>query len=141
MSEKRSAEKISLSIYFLIIIIFSYAAPACAEDNAISELPDYHAPESSPAIVTPQKEKSDSVLSPHLFVRQFRFDGNTVFSDEELRKLSAPYENREITFEELEELRRQLTLHYVEKGYINSGAVIQEQKIEDNTNSLLYFFK
>src|SRR5438093_1425953 len=48
-----------------------------------------------------------------LFVRAFRFEGNTVFSSNELAKLTAPYVNREISSEELEEARRAVTLHYV----------------------------
>jgi len=62
-------------------------------------------------------------------VRKFRITGNTVVGDAELAKIAAPYENREITSGELEELRRRLTLHYVERGYINSGAVIPDQRI------------
>jgi hemolysin activation/secretion protein len=64
-------------------------------------------------------------------VRKFRITGNTVFSDAELAKVAAPYENREITSSDLEELRRQLTLLYVNKGYINSGAVIPDQRITE----------
>jgi hemolysin activation/secretion protein len=65
------------------------------------------------------------------FVREFRFDGNTVFSDAELRKLTAPYTGRELSREELEEARRAVTLQYVEAGYINSGAVLPEQPVTD----------
>src|SRR5262249_49010560 len=38
-----------------------------------------------------------------------------------------PYTNREITSEELEQARRAVTLHYVNHGYLNSGAVIPDQ--------------
>jgi len=64
-------------------------------------------------------------------VRQFKFTGNTVVSDAELAKIAAPYENRPITSTDLEELRRQVTLYYVNKGYVNSGAVIPDQTISD----------
>lgn len=62
-------------------------------------------------------------------VSKFRITGNTVISEAELAKIAAPFENREITTSDLEELRRRLTLHYVERGYINSGAVIPDQRI------------
>ncbi len=65
------------------------------------------------------------------FVREVRISGNTVFTTEELKKVTAPFENRELTNNDLEEVRRQLTLYYVNRGYINSGAVIPDQKIED----------
>ena len=61
------------------------------------------------------------------------FEGNTAFSDEELAEIAAPYTNRSITFEELQEVRQKLTLHYVEKGYITSGVVIPDQPVENGT--------
>jgi hemolysin activation/secretion protein len=43
------------------------------------------------------------------------------------------YENREVSTEDLEELRRALTLLYVNRGYANSGAVIPDQAVTDGT--------
>jgi hemolysin activation/secretion protein len=54
-----------------------------------------------------------------------------VFSKEELAKLTAPYLNRELTSEDLEALRMVLTLHYVNNGYVTSGAVIPDQTVSD----------
>jgi hemolysin activation/secretion protein len=62
-------------------------------------------------------------------VRAFRFEGNTVFSDEELAELVQDYVGREVTSEELHEVRRALTLHYVNHGYVNSGAVLPDQRV------------
>jgi len=64
-----------------------------------------------------------------VMVRRFRFEGNTVFSSNDLQRIVAPYTGREITSEELQEVRRAITLHYVKHGYINSGAVIPEQEV------------
>lgn len=68
-----------------------------------------------------------------MFVRTFRFEGNTIFSDDELSRIVASYMGREITSEELQDARRALTLHYANHGYINSGAVIAEQEVRDGT--------
>lgn len=65
--------------------------------------------------------------SARMFVSRFRFDGNTAFSAEILAKITAPYTNREITSEELEDARRAVTLFYINHGYINSGAIIPDQ--------------
>ena len=70
-------------------------------------------------------------FTPRVAVRKFRISGNTAVSDAELAKIAAPYENRPITSTDLEELRRQLTLYYVNHGYVNSGAVIPDQSISD----------
>ena len=64
-------------------------------------------------------------------VREFRFVGNTVFSQAQLAKVIAQFANRDVSAEELEEARRQLTLHYVNHGFINSGALLKEQNAAD----------
>lgn len=64
-----------------------------------------------------------------LFVRKIQVRGSKVFSAAEIHKITAPYENRELTAEDLEGLRRKLTLLYVKKGYVNSGAVLPDQTV------------
>lgn len=78
----------------------------------------------------PERERAPSV-GIRIFVREFELTGNTVFSDEELGEVAAPYEGREIGNEELDALRQALTLYYVDRGYVNSGAVIPDQRVED----------
>lgn len=72
---------------------------------------------------------------PRLFVSGYEFDGNTAFSDTDLSRVTAPFANREIANEELEEVRRAVTLHYVSQGYVNSGAIIPDQS---PTNGVVY---
>lgn len=64
-------------------------------------------------------------------VREIRVTGNTVFSNDELAQVTAPFVGRTVGMAELEAARQALTLHYVNNGYINSGALIPDQKIED----------
>ncbi len=66
-----------------------------------------------------------------VFAKKILLQGNTVFSEEKIRNIVDPYEQRDITTEDLEQLRRTLTLLYVENGYINSGAIIPDQDIKD----------
>lgn len=75
---------------------------------------------------------SEERLPPvKVFVRQFQFDGQTVFPAQELQALAAPYTNREVTTEDLERLRTAVTLLYVQRGYVTSGAVIPDQAVTD----------
>ena len=87
--------------------------------------PGLHLPPFAPA------GEAASLLSSgtRVFVRQFRITGNSVFPDAELRSVVAPFENREIGNEDLEEIRYRLTRHYLDAGYINSGAVIPDQTV------------
>ena len=68
-----------------------------------------------------------------VFAKKIHVMGSTVLSPQELDRLVAPYENRLVTTEDLEELRRQITLAYINKGYPNSGAVIPDQAVADGT--------
>lgn len=64
-------------------------------------------------------------------VNAFRFEGNTVFSAEALALLTAPYAGQALTSEDLARLQQELTRHYIDHGYLNSGAVIPDQQIND----------
>jgi len=64
-------------------------------------------------------------------VRKYVFEGNTAFSDKQLAQLLEPFTNRKISDEDLEEARRVLSQHYVNHGYINSGAILPDQSIID----------
>ncbi len=66
-----------------------------------------------------------------VFVREIRVVGSTIFSPEDLAKVTDPYKNRELTSEDLEALRVALTLLYVNNGYVNSGAILPDQKVTE----------
>lgn len=66
-------------------------------------------------------------------VRVERYDvvGATVLSPAEIETLAAPYRGREVGWSDLEALRDAITLAYVSRGYVSSGAVIPDQSIEN----------
>jgi len=64
-------------------------------------------------------------------IREIVVKGNTVFSDHEISQLTASYLNRILTNEILDEIRHTLTLYYINKGYVNSGAIISDQTVVD----------
>ena len=104
-------------------LAFSFCFPAIAETADTPPVPEMTLARS------PESTRLSSL--PHIFVKKITVKGNTVFSAEELAGITAPYENREIAFEELETLRQTITLHYINRGYISSGAVIHDQPIVD----------
>ena len=100
------------------------------------ELPSLR--ESAPAAIplpsdqapTVPPDASEERLPPvKVFVREFQFEGHTVFPAQDLQTLAAPYTNREVTTEDLERLRTAVTLLYVQRGYVTSGAVIPDQAV------------
>jgi hemolysin activation/secretion protein len=68
---------------------------------------------------------------PGLFLREVRFHGNTVLSEQELARITAGFVGRLVSAEDLQELRYRLTERYIESGYINSGAVLPDQDVVD----------
>jgi hemolysin activation/secretion protein len=84
---------------------------------------------SLPAVPPVPRSENQPSEATKVFIREIQITGSTVFSPEDLAKITAPYLNRELAPEDFEEIRRALTLHYVNHGYINSGAIIPEQEV------------
>ena len=95
--------------------------------------------EPSPTLLAPEKPSFPTAPEPtpghkpidQVFVREIKIIGSTVFSEKELAQLTAAYVNRKVSSEDLENLRRSLTMEYIQRGYVNSGAVIPDQKITE----------
>src|SRR5262249_56312289 len=81
--------------------------------------PPLQPPPELPPIPIPPPEERERLPVPRVFVRQIRVTGSTVFSEQDLAAVTAPYVNRSVTSEELEALRLALSRLYVNKGYIN----------------------
>lgn len=64
-------------------------------------------------------------------VKKIEVVGNTILH-KEIDALIKPLENTEITFEELLELRSQITELYIERGYITSGAFLPNNQVMTN---------
>ena len=64
-----------------------------------------------------------------VFVQDVHVIGSTVFSDAEIAEVTAPFTNRTLLTEDLERLRLSLTLLYINKGYLTSGAIIPDQDV------------
>lgn len=86
-------------------------------------------PPTAPA--PPQQQLPDNVPGT-ISVERFEFEGNTAFTDEQLRdeleKLNLT--GRPITFAELLQARSAITKRYTDEGYITSGALIPPQTLE-----------
>lgn len=84
-----------------------------------------------PPLQQPSHERTDDSAS--FMLNAVEIEGNTALSDTVLQELAAPYVGRPVTVEELFQLRDAMTLAYVNAGYVNSGAVLPDQEIEQGT--------
>lgn len=87
--------------------------------------PELNVPNSPPLDGKPLSQQ------PVVFVKQIHLQGNTVFSESELASITEKFQNRKLSAEDLRQLRHELTLFYIDNGYINSGAILPEQKVEN----------
>ncbi|TAN48298.1 MAG: ShlB/FhaC/HecB family hemolysin secretion/activation protein [Methylococcaceae bacterium] len=97
-----------------------------------AELPPYLPGDAAPAFTLPplpEAQDGDATPLRQVYVERYAFTGNSVFDETTLQQIAAPYAGRRVSIDELEELRRRLTLHYVEHGYVNSGALIPEHSL------------
>ncbi len=97
-------------------------------------LPEYEPWKQAPGMVLPPLPKPDpEKLSAvqTVYVRAFRFEGNQAVSDEELQAIAKPYTGRSVDSTELYALRNAVTRRYIDQGYINSGAILPDQKVVD----------
>ena len=83
------------------------------------------------AATTNPQQDGQLATQPSVLVKSFRFRGDTHFTDAQLREVLKPYANRTLTSEQLEIARRDLTRAYVDRGFINSGAVLPDQDVRD----------
>ena len=87
--------------------------------------------EPEPAQPGPSEAPESSEGESKIEVKQFRFEGNTVFSDAELAALIQSFLNKPLTFTQLLEARTVISNYYIDKGYTTSGAFIPVQESKD----------
>jgi len=78
-----------------------------------------------PQLQTPPTQESPQVTpsGERFFIKKIEVQGNTVLQSE-IAKLTQPYENRSVTFDDLLDLRSAIIQLYNKNGYITSGAFL-----------------
>lgn len=89
-------------------------------------------PPLAPLPAPPTGAESGEYQGQKVRVTDIVLRGNTVFTTEQLGEVTTPYSNRELTTEEIESLRLALTLYYVNRGYVTSGAIVPDQDLANN---------
>lgn len=72
-------------------------------------------------------------IPEEIVVKNFDVVGSSVFSREELAAKIKSYRNRPLTLPELFQVRSVITKLYTDQGYVNSGAYIPPQELDDGT--------
>ncbi|HEY1299857.1 MAG TPA: POTRA domain-containing protein, partial [Stellaceae bacterium] len=80
------------------------------------------APTAAPAAPTTK-------AGPRFVLRDVKITGNTVLDPAAIRAIVAPYLGKPVGSDDLEEIRRKFTRLYIDRGYVNSGAVLPDQNV------------
>jgi hemolysin activation/secretion protein len=88
-----------------------------------------------PPVPTPERRLPAPAAGGEL-LRDLLLRGNTVIGREELLDVAKPWLNHPVNAADLEALRIEITRHYVQRGYINSGAVIGDDGWRDGVLTL-----
>lgn len=76
-----------------------------------------------------QSEKLPEISS--ISLKQIKVLGSTVFSEEDLSKITVPFIGKEVTLETFEEIALQITQLYISNGYLTSGAYLPPQDLSN----------
>jgi len=110
-------------VLFIIIAIWTINAHA---DDSPTLLENH-----SPFLPTLKDKPSHLSQLAEIFISNIQITGNTIFSRKDLDFIIKPYENRIVKAEELHELKNKLTTYYISQGYVNSGCILKDQRIEN----------
>jgi hemolysin activation/secretion protein len=84
-----------------------------------------------PDVVPPPASAKHLSVIGSIEVKKIQLSGSKVIPPSVVNQLADRYINKTITIEQLNQLRHELSQYYLQRGYINSGVIIPDQKIEN----------
>lgn len=144
-SRKDKLSYLGVMVGFMTMVLsypYSVAAQSGIQQRPADSrlpLPDFVPPKREagrllPRIVLPQeKDLPARSADNYIVINKIEITGNTVIATRELLAHTSGYLHKPISHTDLLALRDQLTRIYIDKGYINSGAVLADQPIINGT--------
>ncbi|AFZ37635.1 surface antigen (D15) [Stanieria cyanosphaera PCC 7437] len=114
--------------------------PLKAEVNNLGKIPKQlqqplNLPQNSESLLNVSPASSLLPTPPNIpqsiIVKKFKVIGSTVFTQQELAAATAFYQNRPLSLSELFQARSAITKLYSDRGYLNSGAYIPPQELQN----------
>lgn len=78
-----------------------------------------------------ESQKGKIYTLPKIKLNDVVVADHDLLSAEEIDRVVRPYRGKEVSFEQLEQIRHELTRVIIDKGYINSGVIIPDQEVKD----------
>lgn len=126
--------KLALIVWISAAVFQTASAQQSKPSDSGELLQQQQAPRPAPVLKQKSLFKLKSLPagkdSDPFLVSSIELSGNRVIASGVLKKIIKPYENREVTLNELHFLCYEITSHYRDKGYLFSRAVVPQQEIE-----------
>ncbi|NGZ05198.1 MAG: ShlB/FhaC/HecB family hemolysin secretion/activation protein [Magnetococcales bacterium] len=108
----------SMQVFAFVVCLLSDPVGVVMADSAIL-----------PPLELPDAEDRALSRRERLWLQGVRLEGNRILSDAQAAELLSPYLFRVVTTDELILLKDRISLWYLERGYVTSGAYLPEQEI------------
>lgn len=125
--------KRTVSLFLLNTVLLSAAGLTPGDIIRQTEPIKLPAPKKVLPSIAPLKYKAPLVVkdSVKIWVKSFRFSGNTVFTSELLSALVREYKERELGLFGLQEAASRITKYYRENGYFVARAYLPQQSLKE----------
>lgn len=131
--------------YLIVLSSFSHAAESSVNDagNVLKRESDLEMRRDLPtSIRTDLLQEGEPVKSDEaelrIQVKKFQIEGSiSVVSEEDIFKILAEYENKSLTFKEIQAVARKITQFYTNKGYALASATVPKQEVLDGIVKIL----
>ncbi|WP_238568939.1 ShlB/FhaC/HecB family hemolysin secretion/activation protein [Xenococcus sp. PCC 7305] len=100
-------------------------------DESILEVADSETSDPEEELVSTSGNVGD--IPEQIIVNRFEVVGNSIFPPEQIDVILAAYQDRPLSLAELFEARSAITKLYTEQGYVNSGAYLPPQELDNGT--------
>jgi len=140
--------KFFLGISTLLLSMSVYTKDISPQELNLENALDEAVPEKTDILPTlpplPPISEEDAPLSAkiNVYVKRFEFEfhnkniAQRAIPESELKALVKPYEGKVISAEELQSIKNIISRYYIDEGFINSGAVIPDQRVSDGIITL-----
>ncbi|MBN2120314.1 MAG: ShlB/FhaC/HecB family hemolysin secretion/activation protein [Candidatus Omnitrophica bacterium] len=80
--------------------------------------------------IVKEEEKLPSLPGERIFIKRINVKGVTFISQEEVREITKPYENKELSLKQMQEIADQISNLYYKEGYPTSRAFVPIQEFD-----------
>ena len=85
-----------------------------------------------PELKIEEEEKArPQIKGPSFLLQGVKITGATIFNDNDLKIIYGPYLNKNVTFQDIESIAKDIETKYKEKGYFTTTVYIPEQDIKE----------